>query len=145
MTNTQKMTLYYMLGFVDDNQLEIIYKMLQEMTNYQIEIEELSPEEAAIYANDREDIENGNYVTMEEIMAKRGEIYEDIDEGTHLNRKLELIRPSRDSRKNIHVTGAMRSAAAKKPKAAAVKFPRTAGVAKNATAPIRTRKARPAK
>jgi hypothetical protein len=136
MTNAQKMSLYYMLGFVDDNQLEIIYRMLQEMTNHQIEIEKLSSEEATEYQSGFDEMKAGNYSTIEEIIAKRDDIHGAVDDETRSKSRLELIRTSREPHGYIRLP---RTAKASKT------APRNARAVKNASEPPRVRKVRTAK
>ncbi|MDR0946294.1 MAG: hypothetical protein LBM87_00910 [Ruminococcus sp.] len=71
MSNAQKLSLYYAVTALDDFEFNIVYKMVRGLNPDVPEVEELSPEEAALYAEDVKDMERGEYITFDEYFKKR--------------------------------------------------------------------------
>jgi hypothetical protein len=60
-----------MVSALEEPEFSVVWKMLQGLTPDRMEIEELSPEEAAEYEEGFEEMRNGNYTTLEEIINER--------------------------------------------------------------------------
>jgi hypothetical protein len=74
MSTEQKLSLYYRIISLDDKEFDVVYKMMQGLTaDNGMEIERLSPEEAAYYEEGFEEMRRGEYVTLEQILADREE------------------------------------------------------------------------
>jgi hypothetical protein len=71
MSTAQKMSLFYTVSALEEPEFTIVWKMLQGLAKEKIEIEELSLEEAEQYEEGFEEMRNGNYVTLDDIIKKR--------------------------------------------------------------------------
>jgi hypothetical protein len=71
MSQAQKMSLYYMIASLEEPEFSVVWKILKGLTSDVMEIEELSPEEAEQYEEGFEEMRNGQYVTLDEIIKAR--------------------------------------------------------------------------
>jgi hypothetical protein len=60
-----------MVSALKEPEFSVVWKMLEGLTPDRMEIEELSPEEAEQYEEGFEEMRNGNYKTLEEIIKER--------------------------------------------------------------------------
>ena len=71
MNTVDKMSLFHTVSALEEVEFDIIWKMLQGLTDERIEIETLSDYETAKYEEGFKEIKQGEYKTLKQIKAER--------------------------------------------------------------------------
>ncbi|GHV33629.1 hypothetical protein FACS18949_08090 [Clostridia bacterium] len=69
MSITNTLSLYHTIANLKDSDFEVVMRMLQGLTDETYSIERLSEEEAALYREGFDEIERGEYITLEQFRA----------------------------------------------------------------------------